>query len=570
MEQVFLKNGYKDPSHTWDLLRYSVHDLNNLLIQILFTYIERGSTENINQFLITISQQKLLDKILVIKEIWSIYYSLEEHKESSIDSDILHKIFNNEYNEDMIPFYVQSRKILIQIIFGDSHLDKNNPLENIYVSSDKLANVCYRIFERVIPDRGLSNSVGNVIRSIEGLSYDSQGQVSALDFLHFTLLEYQRLQLKAYHDDEVMHWQRQTKLAEMTVSAINTMFYRDPWIIIKNFDYENESYVPPSYYNTAQTNNASPEVEINEALLRISTPASRFQNNPPKTREEQRRVRNKEKHAEEHEHVKVPTHAPKVIKSTKNTIKVENTELNDREEHPLQKASRKALKDPAHNVFKQSTPVRNNSSQERVKKLESELKRLDNERGSIQKEIQNLKSDQIGLSPSKGSQAHLKASPSMTKIFKNGSERGQTSSHRSLYQYGSRSNIMVPQEDHKMNIVEQSAVSSDEEHKEDFSYFLDCAAHKPNFLSRSAKKQNQVDPDSYENYEMNKSPPELPPRDFNKMFRDKQDDEYSKTHSSPYPSKYDIDEEQKTNRRQDDREKRISVLDDVENEDYYH
>jgi hypothetical protein len=130
MNEVFLKNGFRDPSHMCDLLRYSVHDLNNLLIQILFAYVDKELSENVNQFLITISQQKLLDKVLVTKEIWSIFYSLEEHKENSIESDILHKVFNNEYNDDMVPFYVQARRILAQIAFGDHALDKNSELDN--------------------------------------------------------------------------------------------------------------------------------------------------------------------------------------------------------------------------------------------------------------------------------------------------------------------------------------------------------------------------------------------------------------------------------------------------------
>jgi hypothetical protein len=74
MDEVFKNNGYLDPSHTCDLLRYSVYDLNNLLIQILFAYVDKEACENINQFLIMMSQQKLLDKVLVTKEIWSIYY----------------------------------------------------------------------------------------------------------------------------------------------------------------------------------------------------------------------------------------------------------------------------------------------------------------------------------------------------------------------------------------------------------------------------------------------------------------------------------------------------------------
>ena len=51
MNAVFIKNGFKDPSHTCDLLRYSISDLNNHLVQVLLTYVEKEWTENINQFL---------------------------------------------------------------------------------------------------------------------------------------------------------------------------------------------------------------------------------------------------------------------------------------------------------------------------------------------------------------------------------------------------------------------------------------------------------------------------------------------------------------------------------------
>ena len=55
-----------------------------------------------------------------------------------------------------------------------------------------------------ILDKGLSTSVGNVIKSLNPLSFNSTEEISVLDFMHFCLIEYQRLQLKAFHDDKVM------------------------------------------------------------------------------------------------------------------------------------------------------------------------------------------------------------------------------------------------------------------------------------------------------------------------------------------------------------------------------
>ena len=251
--------------------------------------MDKNTCEGVCQFLINISQQKLLDKVLVSKEIWSIFYSLEEHKENSIESDILHKIFNSEYNSEIIPFYVQSRKILTQIVFGDLYIGKNKPLENTYIDADQAANASQRIFERVIPERGLSTSTGNVIRNLDFRSYNSQMEMSTVDFLHFILLEYQRLQLKAYHDDEIKYNQKERKLKEITVPPIEEMFYKDPQILIRNFDYENAVYIPQENMQNISTDLTI--LDMNDTILRIGVPASKFQNNPPKTLEEQRRER---------------------------------------------------------------------------------------------------------------------------------------------------------------------------------------------------------------------------------------------------------------------------------------
>lgn len=267
--------------------------------------------------------------------------------------------------------------------------------------------------------------------------------------------------------------------------------------MIRNFDYDNEKYIPQSHFQTHHTV-ITQAGEIDENLLRIAVPASRFQNNPPKTREEQRKERNKEKHVAGTESLDFGT-APKSIKAIRATTKNEDKHAEGIEE---KKAHKKVIKRPVENkrnsVFQNDTFHQEHSSELHGKE-------------SIARRLQP---DQNSLSPSKGSQAHLRASPSIPGIFTNGSERGHTSSYRSLYAYGSRGQDIITRREDKKS-VEQEDQSVDE-HKQEFSQFLYSAAQTPAFLTKSGRKKHVNISSNYEaNHGYTKSPPELPPRDFN-------------------------------------------------------
>lgn len=463
MEQAFIRNGYADPSHACELLRYSIYDLNNLLMQILYAYVDKETNEDINQFLIVISQQKLLDKILVNKEIWSIFHSLEEHRNNSIESEILYKIFNGEYNDDMIPFYVQARRIVIQHVFGDHHMDKNSSLDNVYISPDKLSCIGLRMFERFLPDRALAISIGNVIRSLDTLSFSSSEEISALDFMHFWLIEYQRLQFKSNHDEEIMYRQRERKLSEIYVPLIDDMFYRDPAIIIRNFDYSNHyAYSPPDYgSNIGTTVNG---VEIDESLLRIAAPSSKFQNNPPKTREEQRKEQKlKEKQSNEPKKldldIELPPQAPKVVKGKK-ILNAQPDDVNDQGLPPKVRSSRiigsGAAGPQSHNIFSQSDreDMSSYSPPEKNRGLETNQKRSNDERSS-----------NYNLSPH-----------NVPGIFTLGAGTHSTS-QRSLFRSVGRNEDIEIAETQQEPLLESES-EPDNEKKQEFSNFLSSAATK--------------------------------------------------------------------------------------------
>lgn len=400
----------------------------------------------------------------------------------------------------MIPFYVQARKIAIQTIFGDASADRNISLEHLYVSADKLAVICFRIFERFIPDRSLSTSAGNVIKSLNPLSFNSTDEISVLDFMHFCLVEYQRLQLKAFHDEEVMQRQRKRKVDDIKVPPIDQMFYRDPSIIIKNFDYENAQYIPVAQYQTNRTVNTA-YGDIDESLLRIAAPTSKYQNNPPMTVEEKRKLREKPDDDEALIKTVVPQ-KPKHISSK--TIKKGDHELNDRDIDAQAANDDKSIigggKSRVNaNVFtkdgKLDTSAQQNSALGPAKTTGS--------RGKIRNQ------ESAKLMPARG------ANLGVPGVFINNSDAGHTSSHRSLYSYGSRNNdiISVPQTETKPQAQPKQPVES--YNADEFSGLLSSAAiNKPSFLDKTKKhKHADSNHENYENSHSNRaSVPELPPR----------------------------------------------------------
>jgi hypothetical protein len=418
---------------------------------------------------------------------------------------------------------------------------------------------------------------------MDNMSYNVYGQISALDFLHFTLLEYQRLQLKAYHDEEIIHRQRERKLAEITVPAIDDMFYRDPAIIIRNFDYGNAFFLPPSNYHTQQTGGSG--IDIDEGLLRLAVPVSRFQNNPPKSRDEKRQERKRLEHEKDNnEMAGYSPQSKKVVPKRKiknaGPIQIEDIELNDRAEPSAIKGSLKpkiiSKQNKVNNT--ESTIFKDNQLPFRSKELESKLENLDSIRVSPNIKIDDFQTNQ---SPSKfSSRANLGISPSTQKLLGVGAH---TSSVRSLYGYGSRGQNTPHKEENKETDAAPEPESDTDSHKEDFSSML-YNVHKPSFITRSGKKTSNEDKEvaSYYKGNTNRSrspPPDLPPRDFTEL-NDRQikqsldleqseekshfGNEYSKfLNSSRSPSKSDAENNEKS-RREGDREKRISVLDDVE------
>ena len=191
------------------------------------------------------------------------------------------------------------------------------------------------------------------------------------------------------------------------------------------------------------------------------------------------------------------------------------------------------------------------------------------------------------LTPIKGSKGNL----AVPGIFINNSEAGHTSSHRSLYSYGSRNNDIISTPQVEIETPHVQIKLSSEIQSEEFSGFLSSAAlHKPSFLDKT-KKIKHIESDYETNYKRQSNAPELPPRDYpNELQPNKSNDfdyaderrrdddfvsksEKLKSEAPSLPARdshYDMNLllEEAKGRREGDREERISVLDDVDEDDY--
>lgn len=305
-----------------------------------------------------------------------------------------------------------------------------------------------------------------------------------------------------------MYRQRERKLAEITVPPIDQMFYRDPAIIIRNFDYVNDlSMVGISKFNT-KTSTTIIGGNLDEALLRISAPSSKFQNNPPKTREE---VRKEKKLKEIQDAIKtseseLPTQGPpKVIKKLPpKPVNIEDTKIESAEQTFGAKkllASNRIIGGAGN--AKESSIFNSNDSPQTNHKI--------TKTGKI--ELEEEKSNKDSLSPHKSSRYNLN-SGQVPGIFTR-SDYANTASQRSLFKSASRNDDIDMVDVRKQLIT--SEIESEVEKQEEFSNFLFSAAkNKPTFMNRSSKRQLQVSVLQYEHhYEPSGgAPPMLPPRDY--------------------------------------------------------
>ena len=86
------------------------------------------------KFMVEKSQQRLLDRRLVQREVYSLADSLSQA--TGLEATILRDLFSERYN---IFFYVQVRKMITQTIFGDMAQDQD--MAEVVVPPEKMATI---------------------------------------------------------------------------------------------------------------------------------------------------------------------------------------------------------------------------------------------------------------------------------------------------------------------------------------------------------------------------------------------------------------------------------------------
>lgn len=108
---------------------------------------------------------------------------------------ILHRVFNGEYDPF---FYTQVREMTIQYLFGDTADNAAVDLSEAMVNVNSAGSIAIRSFEKLLPERGLSDSVANVLVSIR--EFTEEG-IPALEFINYCISEYMRISDKRRRDE---------------------------------------------------------------------------------------------------------------------------------------------------------------------------------------------------------------------------------------------------------------------------------------------------------------------------------------------------------------------------------
>ena len=193
---ALIKNGYPQPRNFADFPVYDLKTLNDTVNETIFSYVDSRSQENLSKFLIIKFLQKLVDKNVVGRELWTLYKSFEEHRAHDIESLLLYKFLNRIYERNVIYFYVNVRKLIVQNSYGDLSMEFYVNLSNTVLSSDQIVQITVRAFEKILSDKGLAECVGNVVKNIDSLSVSLSERVPSLDFVNHCILEYKRLETK--------------------------------------------------------------------------------------------------------------------------------------------------------------------------------------------------------------------------------------------------------------------------------------------------------------------------------------------------------------------------------------
>ena len=217
--------------------------------------------------------------------------------------------------------------------------------------------------------------------------------------------------------------------------------------------------------------------------------------------------------AKEHPEEVLPPQAPKVVRNVQKVVRVDQFESKNNTIKPKNTGNKiiggQGLH-PSSNVFTkndQNFEDDETSPRQKMQTLQRKLKNLDEEKGSVKKEIRHLRShaSKSSLSPNKSSYNPREG---------RGSNMYSSASQRSLFR--SRHGDLED-DDMQPKLSKLPSDSDEEEHPDIFTDFLSHAAkHKPTFLIRKYEKEDVIDNEPYERNAATETgvPPSIPPRDY--------------------------------------------------------
>lgn len=101
------------------------------------------------------------------------------------------------------------------------------------VNVNSAGSIAIRSFEKLLPERGLSDSVSNVLMSIR--EFTEEG-IPALEFINYCISEYMRISDKKRRDENHVLEVLYKKENEREVPRYSSLFYNSAYKLMRNMD----------------------------------------------------------------------------------------------------------------------------------------------------------------------------------------------------------------------------------------------------------------------------------------------------------------------------------------------
>jgi len=172
----------------------SIEDLQLKVDQYLFSYVLTGQQMPFANYIVQKLLQSQSDLNFVEHELVSIWNCIEQNKDQELLITVYGNFLNDIFMANHIAFFIQTHKVIDQVVNGDSSHDQVANLARIYVKVERVVDIVENIFKASaalslfegsqmleVPFSQLQSIIQSLLMNVKIVYQQGQGQINAQD-----------------------------------------------------------------------------------------------------------------------------------------------------------------------------------------------------------------------------------------------------------------------------------------------------------------------------------------------------------------------------------------------------